>query len=308
MPGNVVVRPLQANLSRDASNIGPMNPYFIVTLDHVRYKSQICRKGGKTPVWRDTFSAKKVKDEYCIVELRTQNSLFPDKTIGLCQINLNDLPEAKSTKWYDVLYHNRIVGKVLIEASFLRTTSSQAQSFYSTGGFKSAAPSTYSQSLNVLDDRRQNTEPAYSSRYVGSLGDISTKDPVYQLKLSQVTSQASQNYQPGVRTIVPIMPVDQLQASQVSSQAFQNYQPVVRTIVPITPVDQLKVSQVSSQASQNFQPVIRTMPPTPVDNQRHVTFVDQTPNVKKSDLDDSFIEIPSERTQEEIMRRKKFSL
>lgn len=119
MPGNIVIKPIEANLTRNVSAVGKMNPYYVVSLGDSRQKGQVCKKGGKSPAWTDAVTVVKTADPFCVVEIKAKRALLPDKMIGTCKITVEELSEEKSARWYDLLHKDKVAGKILIEANLM---------------------------------------------------------------------------------------------------------------------------------------------------------------------------------------------
>jgi hypothetical protein len=75
--GTITVRPLSASLQHDVDLFGKMDPYCLITLGTQQWKSQICKNGGKTPVWNDEVSFM-VQPGVDIMRV----ALYDDKLIG----------------------------------------------------------------------------------------------------------------------------------------------------------------------------------------------------------------------------------
>jgi len=153
MPGHITLRPLEANLTGNVNNIEKLHPYLVVALGQTKIRSQPSKKGGRTPEWEDIVSLDREDEKYCKLKLKTKRALLPDKTIGVCEIDLAELNEEKRSRWYDVVHKNKIAGRILIEGSF-----------FSTG---------VSQSANALDEKREPLiDASETHRQVASLGNL----------------------------------------------------------------------------------------------------------------------------------------
>jgi len=73
----VTIRPLCASLQHDVDLFGKMDPYCLVTLGTQQWKSEISKKGDKTPCWNDevVFVVQQGVDLLRV-------ALFDDKMIG----------------------------------------------------------------------------------------------------------------------------------------------------------------------------------------------------------------------------------
>jgi len=119
MPGTLIVRPLSAKLTRDTELFGKMDPYCKIILGNQKVQGQVCKNGGKHPHWDDTLVLRRSHESTCHIELKEKDWLLPDGTIGVCDINLDEVEANKRVlKWYNVSYETHPVGQVLIEVTF----------------------------------------------------------------------------------------------------------------------------------------------------------------------------------------------
>jgi len=119
MPGTVTIRPLSAKLTRDTELFGKMDPYCKVILGKQQAQGQVCKNGGKHPHWDDTLILKRNNESTCHIELKEKDWLLPDGTIGECDINLNEIEDARRVlKWYNVFYQHHNIGQLLIEVTY----------------------------------------------------------------------------------------------------------------------------------------------------------------------------------------------
>jgi len=185
MPGNIVLRPLEANLTRNMPNIEKIHPYYVVALGRTKIRSQPAKKGGKTPEWEESVSVPSAEATSCRLKLKAKRTLLPDKTIGVCNIDLNELNEDKISRWYDVVHKNKPIGRILIEGSIF-------------SGAKSA---------NELDQRREPLiEAADNNRQVASLNnlvDVDTREVREMIKNGDNAVETERNYEVGKALGVP---------------------------------------------------------------------------------------------------------
>ena len=119
MPGTIVFRPLQANLTRDTEVIGSMSPFCEVNLNGHKVQGPVCSKGGKHPSWDDKMTLKSHDEAACILEVKNKNLLFPDHVIAGCKIDLKGIEKSgQVTKWFPLSYNNHPAGKLLVEITY----------------------------------------------------------------------------------------------------------------------------------------------------------------------------------------------
>ncbi len=119
MPGTIIFRPLQANLTRDTEVIGSMSPFCEIDLNGNKAKGPVCSKGGKHPSWDDKITLKSHDEPSCILEVKNKNLILSDNVIAGCRIPLKEVETSgRVTKWYPLSYNNHPAGQVLVEITY----------------------------------------------------------------------------------------------------------------------------------------------------------------------------------------------
>jgi len=119
MPGTIIFRPIEANLTHNTDFIKKMNPYCAFIVGNKRINSQICKHGGKHPQWNDAVTVPFTNESKVMVELMDKDKLTKDDHIGSFMIDLQAIEtQGNSSKWYPLSYKNKPAGEILIEASF----------------------------------------------------------------------------------------------------------------------------------------------------------------------------------------------
>lgn len=131
MRGTIFIRPIKAKLFRDVELFRKMDPYCVITLGDRSMRGTICRKGGKQPFWDDIFVFRTQKEPVCVLELMDKDTLTADDTIGVCEIDLQEVEdEGRLFKWYELHYKRKLAGEILIEATFTREQCPQEAILY----------------------------------------------------------------------------------------------------------------------------------------------------------------------------------
>jgi len=119
MPGSLIVRPIEANLTHNANLITKMNPYCSFVVGNTVVKSQVCKKGGKHPHWNDSVTLPITNEQKILVELMDKDKLSHDDNIGSFVLDLQELQSSgQMSKWYPLTYKNKAAGEILLEAVF----------------------------------------------------------------------------------------------------------------------------------------------------------------------------------------------
>jgi hypothetical protein len=116
MPGTIIIRPIQAKLEINDGLIKKLDPYCIAVIGNTIAKSSVCKKGGKTPQWKDSLTLSHADEPFCFLQVKDSN-ILKDRKLGSCTIDLEDtLTSVFSQRWYELYDHERPVGEILIEA------------------------------------------------------------------------------------------------------------------------------------------------------------------------------------------------
>jgi len=121
---NLVIRPIQANLTIDDNLIGKMDAYCKFKCGHHKAKSEVCKDAGKYPFW-NTVLTLATKDELyaeCHVKNKKLGGLY-GRTIATCKIPLREVgpvigSEGHITQWFEVHQNMKPVGRILLDISY----------------------------------------------------------------------------------------------------------------------------------------------------------------------------------------------
>lgn len=128
MPGTIVFKPIEANLTHNTDFLHKMNPYCAFIVGNKRINSQICKHGGKHPHWNDAVTVPFTNESKIMVELMDKDKITKDDHIGSFMIDLQELEaQGQSSKWYPLFYKNKPAGEILLEAAVQGQTGFQGQ-------------------------------------------------------------------------------------------------------------------------------------------------------------------------------------
>jgi len=120
MPGQLVFRPIEANLNlKDKDLLGKMDPYCLFHVGGHRVKSQVCQNGGQNPHWNDSITCDMPQTGGVVqVDLKDKDMLIDDK-LGTFELDLNEVANlGQVRKWYPIFSKDRPAGEILIETTF----------------------------------------------------------------------------------------------------------------------------------------------------------------------------------------------
>lgn len=104
----------EAKLNRDVNTFSTMDPYVILKLKGVVYKSETSKDGGKTPKWNEEFELS-CNDPSEIIEVKVMEDggIINDDDIGRCQIKLSQFMYGKGiNEWFVLLWKNKKAGEI----------------------------------------------------------------------------------------------------------------------------------------------------------------------------------------------------
>ena len=83
MAGNLTITPFSATLIRDTDYFDKMDPYVVLKLGAIIWKSPICHGGGKNPAWAGaSTSFKRTNEDLLTVELWDKDNASNDDMIA----------------------------------------------------------------------------------------------------------------------------------------------------------------------------------------------------------------------------------
>jgi len=135
MPGSIVFRPIEANLTHNTELIGKMDPYVQFILGTHKVRTNVCRKGGKHPMWEESITLP-ASTEFptCLVEIKDKD-LLKDDRIGSFEIDLREIESQGNIKrWFPIFHRDKPAGEILMEARF---SGDQGLGGYGTQGLQS---------------------------------------------------------------------------------------------------------------------------------------------------------------------------
>jgi len=126
MPGTVVFKPIEANITHNTERLGKMDPYCLFHVGTQKIKGQVCKKGGKHPQWEDSIVIPITNQPTCMVDLKDKD-LFHDDKIGTFEVDLREVEtQGRLKKWYPLFYKEKPAGEILVEAIYAGDTTTGA--------------------------------------------------------------------------------------------------------------------------------------------------------------------------------------
>jgi len=151
MPGTITFRPIEANLTHNTDFLKKMNPYCAFIAGNQRFNSQICKHGGKHPIWNDAVTVPITNENMVTLELMDKDKITKDDQIGFAKIDLLELQNSGS-KWYPLYHKNKPAGEILLEATF------QGDLGFGQGGFVNQQSGLIGQQQSGLYSQSQTSQ------------------------------------------------------------------------------------------------------------------------------------------------------
>ena len=90
LKGDLIVRPIKADLVKDIAWFTKMDPYLKITVGHQTFITKYHDNGGKQPSWNEEFHFKVNGDKTMEIEIFDKNT-FKDKQIGFIKIPIREI-------------------------------------------------------------------------------------------------------------------------------------------------------------------------------------------------------------------------
>jgi len=118
-PGTLIIKPLQAQLTRDTNLYGSVDPYVVFSLGENEVKSGVCHNGEKTPYWSDTLTLTKNVEGLLFIEVWDDKPFGREKYMACAGIPLSKLSTFNGvSEWFDLQYEDKPAGKIQLNITF----------------------------------------------------------------------------------------------------------------------------------------------------------------------------------------------
>ena len=110
----ILLRPIRAELTHDTDLIGKMDPFLQLNFNGKELMTGVCYKGGKTPVWNDSFALPLVGDgalRLSVWEKDSNNNDF----IGDANLNLFSLAQGGPSQAIEIHHKGKKAGIVWLQ-------------------------------------------------------------------------------------------------------------------------------------------------------------------------------------------------
>jgi len=184
MPGTIVFKPIEANLQDQAS---PVNPYCIFTMGNQRLQSKSSEKGGDHPYWDDSIIMKTHDNQpRCFVEVKGKQEAPSSDNIGSFEVDLSEVEmEGRLKKWYPFFEKDKMVGEILMEATYTPDKLSEESSIHQKA-HQGSLPHGIDLDEYAREGMRWRAEPANSLAKIAETNEFGDYQPMKQLSTGDV--------------------------------------------------------------------------------------------------------------------------
>jgi hypothetical protein len=118
-PGTLIIKPLEAQLTRDTKLYGSVDPYVVFSLGENEVKSGVCHHGEKTPYWSDTLTLKKNVEGLLFLEVWNDEPFGRETFMACAGIPLSNISTFNGvSEWFDLQYEDKPAGKIQLNITF----------------------------------------------------------------------------------------------------------------------------------------------------------------------------------------------
>jgi Ca2+-dependent lipid-binding protein len=115
------IKPIEAEMTRDVSSIGKMDPYCKITVGSCMRTTIPHIDGSKMPKWKESLHYKLDDEEAIKVEVWDRNSVSSDDLVGTASFLVSDVKTAKRLDdWYNLKFKGGEAGRIHVVATYTR--------------------------------------------------------------------------------------------------------------------------------------------------------------------------------------------
>ena len=120
MYGQVIFRPIRAELLKDKELFGKQDPYVKIKTNSGEFKTHTCNNGGKRPYWNDSFNFNLTGDTNIHLSVWDKDTFSKDDFLGETNINLlGKLIQGNNSNSYNLTYKGKAAGIIYIEIQYI---------------------------------------------------------------------------------------------------------------------------------------------------------------------------------------------
>lgn len=116
MSGTLIIKPLNAKLTRDTETWGKMDPFCVVKVGGQQQRTRTHNDAGKYPQWNDTLSFKRTSEMIAEIEIWDKDEVSKNDLIAQGSLAITSyLNKPTGTEWVNLTYKvmdATILGKI----------------------------------------------------------------------------------------------------------------------------------------------------------------------------------------------------
>lgn len=117
--GNLIVKPISAQLTYDSETFGDMDCYCKVIIGANSHRTGVAQDQGKHPNWQDAFTFRINNDQMMQVHIFDHDGCSDDDYVGSATVSLMDVYNRRNvSEWYPLTRKGSSSGKVMIILEF----------------------------------------------------------------------------------------------------------------------------------------------------------------------------------------------
>lgn len=117
--GNLVIKPVSANLTYSTEFFGSMDCYAKITVGSNVFKTKPAHDQGKNPNWQENFQARVNGDQSMHVAIYDQDDGSKDDYVGECQVPIGEVYQRRQcSNWYNIVRKGKSIGQIMIVLEF----------------------------------------------------------------------------------------------------------------------------------------------------------------------------------------------
>ena len=117
--GNLTLRPISGQLTRDTEIFGKMDPFCVVKIGMQEQRTRVHHDAGKFPQWQESFSFRIGSEDMVNFIVWEHDSASSNDLIGEGSISLASLKKTgRNSEYVQIFYKGKPAGKIYIETEW----------------------------------------------------------------------------------------------------------------------------------------------------------------------------------------------
>jgi len=224
-PGTLIIKPLQAQLTRDTKLYGSVDPYVVFSLGENEVKSGVCHHGEKTPYWSDTLTLKKNVEGLLFLEVWNDEPFGRETFMACAGIPLSNISTFNGvSEWFDLQYEDKPAGKIQLNITFQPTIEN-----YGNEGMSMASNKQFPIQQQNLNPQQSYGQQQFATQPLSGQQQFSNQTLPTQQQFSTQQEFVNQQFPNQQFSIQPLQGQQQFSNQQLygqplQGQKFQNQQ------------------------------------------------------------------------------------